>query len=107
MNLHLWRDMHVVKHIYDVDQSPFGKFDGFEPGLTMLSLVWSSILDFFIFVISGEPPVISDFEIMYLVHIQSSFGLSEVLGGLLPRHLPPVALTSRVHMFLNNMSSYI
>ena len=39
--------MHVVLHIYDVDQSVFGKCDDFEPGLTMLSLALSSKLEYF------------------------------------------------------------
>ena len=40
--------MHVVLHIYDVDQSVFGKYDDFEPGLTMLSLALSSTLEYLI-----------------------------------------------------------
>ena len=39
VDLHLWRDMHVVWHIYDAVPSVFGKCDDFEPGLTMLSPV--------------------------------------------------------------------
>ena len=47
INLHLWTDMHVVWHIYDAVPSVFGKCDDFEPGLTMLSPVWSLRLEYF------------------------------------------------------------